>query len=219
MKYVLMNGLDYNLKTKYMTYDEIKEVQRTTDINFAPYYGVLPKLANERGYKRFLEVGFFAGGFGKSVFDNVNVEQYIAIDPYMEYKPNQIGMGTITTQEEFDIMCDLAINRMPKDKFTLLRMTSDEAFKKAFGNGNFIDSYYYHQFDALFLDGLHEATQLQRDLDNYSRLVRKGGVILIHDFLHPTFPNLTPVINNFAASHGQELVICPLHLVYIEKNW
>jgi len=216
-----------------MTYDEIKEVQRTTDINYSPYYDVIPSLINERNYQVGCEIGIFAGGHSKRILETTELKLMIGVDPYLEYKPDQIGMGTISTQEEFDIMCKLAIERLDPKRFWHIRKTSDEAIDwilkekrqlmialNPFHELRIIEEMIHEPFlDFLFLDGLHEAEQLKRDIENYVPLVRNGGIVAFHDHSHPTFPELTPVIDNFAATHGQPLVMCPLHLVYIEKNW
>jgi hypothetical protein len=206
--------MDWYLILKYMTYEEIKEVQRTTDLNFSPYYDELPRLINHNNYKIAVNIGIFAGGQEKKILDTTNIQLVIGIDPYLEYKPGQIGMGTISKQEEFDIMHELAIKRLDHKRFVLIRETSDDAIytlrRSLLGDG---------LIDILFIDGLHEAKQLQKDIYNYTPLVRKGGIVAIHDWNHPTFPELTPIINNFAASHGVKLIIGPLHFVHVIKTW
>jgi len=53
------------------------------------------------------------------------------------------------------------------------RMTSDEFFKK----------YNYLKFNVIFIDGLHEYEQCQRDCLNSINFLEVGGIILFHDFL------------------------------------
>ena len=53
------------------------------------------------------------------------------------------------------------------------RMTSDEFFKK----------YNHLKFDVIFIDGLHEYKQCQRDCLNSIKSLKEGGIILFHDFL------------------------------------
>ena len=53
------------------------------------------------------------------------------------------------------------------------RMTSDEFFKK----------YPDLKFDVIFIDGLHEHIQCQKDCINSMRVLNKNGIILFHDFL------------------------------------
>ena len=53
------------------------------------------------------------------------------------------------------------------------RMTSDEFFKK----------YNHLKFNVIFVDGLHEYEQCQRDCLNSIKFLESGGIILFHDFL------------------------------------
>lgn len=49
-------------------------------------------------------------------------------------------------------------------------MTSDEFFEK---NNQF--------FDIVFIDGLHESTQVERDINNSLNFLNQGGYIICHD--------------------------------------
>ena len=206
-----------------MTREEVMEIQRTTDINYSPYYDVIPALINERDYKSGIEIGVFAGGQSKSILDKTNLKILLGIDPYRKYTQCGInGMGTITQQEDFDIMCELALTRLDRQRFWISRMTSDEALYpviKSIQRWHEEKVFDRNQVDFVFFDGLHEARQLQKDIDNYVPLIRKGGACIFHDYNHPTFPDLTPVIDNFAKEHNSVLNIEPLHLVYVDKTW
>jgi len=61
----------------------------------------------------------------------------------------------------------------PKSGGTL-RMTSDEFFKV-----NLM------KFDVIFIDGLHEHTQVWQDFQNSVKILRPRGIILLHDMLPP----------------------------------
>ena len=56
-------------------------------------------------------------------------------------------------------------------------MTSDEFFMK---NSHL-------KFDVIFIDGLHEYEQCQRDCLNSMKFLNDGGIILFHDFLPRSF--------------------------------
>ena len=62
------------------------------------------------------------------------------------------------------------------------RMTSDDFFKTN-----------SHYFDIIFIDGLHEANQVIRDIYNSLKWLSEGGTILIHDCI----PRGRPVRNSF----------------------
>lgn len=57
------------------------------------------------------------------------------------------------------------------------KITSDEFFKK---NSSL-------NFDVIFIDGLHEYKQCQRDCLNSINQLKKGGIIFFHDFLPRSF--------------------------------
>ena len=43
------------------------------------------------------------------------------------------------------------------------------------------------KFDVIFIDGLHEYEQCQRDCLNSMKFLNDGGIILFHDFLPRSF--------------------------------
>lgn len=64
------------------------------------------------------------------------------------------------------------------------RMTSDDFFHYAIGAG--------HRFDLIFIDGLHHADQVKRDIINAWAVLNPGGVIVIHD-CNPATEDITKV--------------------------
>ena len=126
------------------------------------------------------------------------------------YEP---GMPLMDSQEDWDclymeVFDDL--NFFKGNNYYHIRKNSNEAL---------YDLIHFNKRDFVFIDGLHTYEQLKLDLENYSKLIRKGGIIACHDYNHPTFPDLTIAIDEFVAKHKANLVICPLHMVYFEKNW
>jgi hypothetical protein len=57
------------------------------------------------------------------------------------------------------------------------RMTSDEFFK----------TYNNLKFDVIFIDGMHEYKQCQKDLINSMQSLNSNGIIFCHDFLPRSF--------------------------------
>jgi len=47
----------------------------------------------------------------------------------------------------------------------------------------------HSQYDFIFLDGLHSATQVYQEIPRALRVLRSGGYILLHDY----FPGLEPL--------------------------
>ena len=57
------------------------------------------------------------------------------------------------------------------------------------------DTFFEHcqdKFDLIFIDGLHHADQVERDIVNSWKWLNKGGIILVHD-IYPHDENMTIV--------------------------
>lgn len=189
-----------------MTEAKLLEIVKEADDGCTPYYDVLPKLIRERGYQKGIEIGVLFGGHAKAILEEINIKLLIGIDPYKMYEQ---GILRIETQEDFDCIYSFVQKRLDSDRHLLLRLTSDDAYPRLMGG----------VYDFIFIDGLHTYDQIKRDLNDYSTLIRKGGVIACHDYNHPSFPLLTTAIDEFASLHNTEVVICPFHFIYMEKTW
>ena len=190
--------------------EKIKAIIADTDKNYAPYYDVLPNLIRQRGYQSGIEIGVFCGGHAKKILETgCNL---IGIDPYQNYEP---GMPLMEDKEDWDCLYETVLDILRGVNYHYIRETSDVAFKQS------LTPLYGapHIFDFIFIDGLHTYDQLKKDLENYSPLIRKGGVIACHDYNHGSFPDLTTAIDEFVAKHKANLVIGPLHMVYMTKTW
>lgn len=68
--------------------------------------------------------------------------------------------------------------------------------------------------DILFIDGDHTHPAVDHDLNHWSKLVRKGGMILVHDIVPP--PNVTPKM--IAEGWGTEDVRDAYHAFIIKTG-
>jgi hypothetical protein len=194
-----------------MKHSELLRISEETDINFAPYYNMLPELINARGYKRGIEIGVYTGGHASAILERTKLEHLVGVDPYMYYEN---GMPGFNTDEDYKQLKFHALSRMPVDRFELKEMTSDQAYN----NLKFeIDKGIARMFDFVFIDGLHTEEQARKDLKNYANIVNFGGVISGHDIDHGSFPGVTVAIEEFARITGKEIVRGPFHAWYI--NW
>ena len=57
---------------------------------------------------------------------------------------------------------------------TFLKKSSLEAFKECFDEGL--------TFDSVFIDGSHDYDSVKQDIENWSRLIKPGGIISGHDY-------------------------------------
>lgn len=65
------------------------------------------------------------------------------------------------------------------------KMTSDDFFTKLFAKPNWIKqgAKTSKMFDIIFIDGLHHADQVEKDILNSLKALKEGGTIVMHDCL------------------------------------
>ena len=185
--------------------EKIKKIQAIiaeTDKNFNPYYDVIPELIKKHNYRKGIEIGVFAGGHALKLLD-AGIDLLIGIDPYKMFEP---GMPGLTDQQDWDILRELVSERLVGYGYLHMHLNSNDA------HGFFVHA--SDLYDFVFIDGLHTAKQLKKDLGNYGALIKKGGIVACHDYNHPSFFELTKVIDDYVKEHNKELIIGPLHLVY-----
>lgn len=85
-----------------------------------------------------------------------------------------LEVGVQNPAQNFDrVFCDfkVGVDPDPNSKATMI-MTSDEFFKMNAGA---------QKFDLVFIDGLHEAEQVKKDIQNALDVLNPGGFIVMHD--------------------------------------
>jgi len=190
---------------------KILHIMKETDISFSPYYDMIPKLIREREYKQGIEIGVFTGGHAKAILDNSDLELLIGIDPYKMYSNKGGRPAGMKSQEDFDYLYPFVMRKLKSDRYKHLLLTSDEAYSSLILIGD--------KFDFVFIDGYHTYEQVKKDLYNYDKLIRKGGVIACHDYNHSGYPGVSKAIDEFAEQHKTKIVICPLYAIYMNKTW
>lgn len=95
-----------------------------------------------------------------------------------------LEIGVRNPADNFDkVQCETKHSVDPgvefKDNPVDFKMTSDEFFGRDEPTSN---DYY----DVIFIDGLHLAGQVERDILNAVKATRDGGVIILHDCLPPS---------------------------------
>lgn len=100
-------------------------------------------------------------------FDEVSCKFKIAVDPY-----------PCKTIEQEAAKHGSVLNG------NIIKLTSDEFFSKN-----------KKTFDIVFIDGLHTAEQVYRDIQNSITVLNKGGTIVLHDCNPPLYEHTTTGID------------------------
>lgn len=88
--------------------------------------------------------------------------------------PSYLEIGTRNGENFNRINCKDKIGVDPNTEADK-KMTSDQFFKKN-----------KKKFDVIFIDGDHHAEQVQRDINNSLKVLRKEGFVVLHDCNPPT---------------------------------
>jgi len=124
-------------------------------------------------YKSYLEIGYFKGWS----FDNVDCAHKVAVDPNPSKDIRQERMPADSIVHTFWREPD-----QPTKAEAIFKCTSDQYFERI----NEIQKY-----DIVFIDGLHEASQVYRDIQNALAHLSENGTIVLHDMNPPTYQHTT----------------------------
>lgn len=135
----------------------------------------LPEYFKSLGFKVGAEIGVFKGEFTEK-FCKAGLKMY-AIDPWISYE------GAGRTQEikaRQDFLYGHAGRVLAPYDCALIRKTSVEALK------DFEDE----SLDFVYIDGDHSFKHVATDIEEWTKKVKKGGVVSGHDYLcyPPSFP-------------------------------
>ena len=124
----------------------------------------LGKLFYENGLNRGAEIGVRNGDFSKILCEaNPNIELW-CVDPWVRYGAYK--------QESQDQRYENTCKKLAPYNVTILRMKSMEA----------IHEFRKKPLDFVYIDGDHRFDHCMQDLIEWSRRVRKGGIVAVHDY-------------------------------------
>lgn len=117
----------------------------------------------KNNYKSYLEIGYFKGWS----FDSVNCDYKMATDPNPSKTPE---------------MEKAPYGSLDVSNGDIHKLRSDDFFKMI--NPDF-------KWDIIFIDGLHEAAQVSKDIENSLKHLSPEGTIVLHDCNPPTLAHAT----------------------------
>jgi len=138
----------------------------------------LPKFFLELGYKVGVEIGTYKGEYTKK-FCEVGLKMY-AVDPWRVYSDYHEKQG----QKRQDFLYGHAKRYLSSYNCNIIRKTSMEAVKE------FKDE----SIDFVYIDGHHGFKFVAEDIYEWSKKVRKGGMISGHDYALTAHPIGSPFV-------------------------
>jgi len=120
-------------------------------------WDIINHLIKKNNYKSYLEVGYYKGWS----FDRVECDQKTAVDP----NPCK------TPEQENWISGSFHVEPVENLSF-IVKKTSDQFFVELLSD---------KKYDIIFIDGLHESSQVDKDIQNALKHLNPGGTIVMHD--------------------------------------
>lgn len=153
----------------------------------------LPQFFTEMGFKVGAEIGVYKGEFSERLAKE-GLKLY-AIDPWKEYK----GYGMPQGQERLNSQYEQTKSVLaPFPGCKIIRKTSMEAVED-FEDGS---------LDFVYIDGNHEFRYIAEDLAEWTKKVKKGGIVSGDDFFYTKLGkgkniwHVAHVLTAFVAAFG-----------------
>lgn len=124
----------------------------------------LPEFFKDMGFKIGAEIGVERGYFSESLC-GAGLKVF-AVDPWLSY-------GGRKNQEQMDSWCTETAERLAPYDCTIIRKFSLDAAK------DFEDD----SLDFVYIDGAHDFQNVTNDIVEWSKKVKRGGVISGHDYI------------------------------------
>jgi len=151
------------IKKKY----EVDIEQPIVKIKIDRYRG-FTSLLNGLGFKKGAEIGVLKGWYSKWLCAKIRGLKLYLIDPYVYYKE----YSEQRKQKDLDSYEAEAKTRLAKFNVEFIKKTSMEAIK------DFLDE----RLDFVFIDANHDYKWVSEDIREWSKKVRKGGIVSGHDY-------------------------------------
>lgn len=128
----------------------------------------LPKLLSEVEVKEMAEIGVEVGKYSECLLNGIPNLKLYSIDPWETYNSYRIGI-----KDKVSEYYKQATERL-KGRCEIIRKFSIDASK------DFADE----SLDAVFIDANHDLVNVINDVDVWSKKVKKGGVMIGHDYFN-----------------------------------
>ena len=128
----------------------------------------LAKLFGEWGFKKGVEVGVREGAFSEVLCKYMPDLDLTCVDPWSvaDYRSSMLG------QEQQDKYYATCVERMKPYSAKIVRLPSMEAVRDIPDES----------LDFVYIDGSHEFDDVMRDIIEWSKKVRKDGIVSGHDY-------------------------------------
>lgn len=146
---------------------------------------------NDLGYKIGAEVGTANGRFALTLVKNIPNLRLYCIDAYKQYGENEHD----GTQAQLNLCFSMAQVKLKDYDVTFIRKMSLEALN------DFPDN----TLDFVYIDANHLFDYVMQDIIQWSRKVRRGGIVAGHDYWNTRGFGVVDAVDAYVKSHNLKL--------------
>jgi len=159
--------------------------------------------------KKLAEIGLYKCHGMKRIlkkYDDI-IDEYWGIDFYQNTYPHKKQKRQEKIQDYYHFRACRMM--MFFKSFRILRMSSEQAailFKERSEFPN------WKPFDMVYIDAAHDYENVKNDIKCWKPLIKKGGIISGHDYMHPNLPDVKIAVDEYFG----EVKTLPGYVWYIE---
>lgn len=176
----------------------IKTMAKEADENWGKlYYHVMAGIITREGFTTGAEIGVAFGGHADYMLNNCpGLKKLYCVDPYTPDYNSTDGYALVQGEPfgptEYEELYLHALHRLRKhgDRQELIRMSSHEGWATVL----FDRLQAGEKLDFVFIDGRHTFGDVMADIELWRQIVRPGGIIAGHDYMHESYPGVTRAI-------------------------
>src|SRR3990172_1649083 len=144
----------------------------------------LAQVFADLNYMRGAEIGVAEGRYSEVLLRTVPGLELLCIDPWIAYER--------ISQELCDGRYRQAVERLTPYAITFMRMPSMDAVREILEES----------LDFVYIDGRHEFDWVMLDIIEWSKRVRKGGIVSGHDFFHFYRAGVVDAVLAYTRAHN-----------------
>jgi len=159
---------------------------------------------------KIAELGIFKGEFSKIILEKVSPSELFLVDLFPEEICSGDKDGNNIVWVNLEQMYDQIVEEFKQFQHikVIKSYTSD-----------FLNSLEDEYLDAVYIDADHSYEGVKLDLNLSLKKVKKGGIIMGHDYTYDKFPGVVNAVNQFCENNNLKIDIltedgCPTYLIY-----
>ena len=159
----------------------------------------IPKIINEKNYKKGIEIGCAFGGHLEKILSTTNIEKLYGVDPYAFYSNYEKENDALCMKQDIlDYICNFVKINLSyyNNRFELIRDYS----------ANSANLFYDNSLDFVYIDGNHSYEYVNKDLTLWWPKIKSGGMLCGHDYNHSCIPQVTQCVDNFFKQLGKPVL-------------